>query len=383
MNRPETNASNGSRREPKAADRQRIAAARQAHRRVPVDCSIAQAQRRVDEILTELVLLVHAAGEAGCDALALSEDTIGIFQWAAAHFDVMPEFSPPAAERMLQTLGEAAARHGMYLVCCTDVWLGDGVYNTAFFLGRDGKEIGRYKKVHHPLPDFVKRAGAGFPVYPTPDLGGVGMLICYDMVFPEAARCLAMGGANIVFNPVLSGGAATSHSEGISRAAYRVRAADNYLYVVVAERGAPAMVIAPGGEVLAETNTPDTFAIADIDPFGGREGGDAYVWQSDMRARLFRERQPGAYAILTDPNPPALDLIPETVPVAEAVAIGQRVITCGNERFAEAEALLAAGDLDGATQAFKRLREEFKHSWVDRASAQRLSAIRERTEQRP
>jgi len=206
------------------------------------------------------------------------------------------------------------------------------------------------------------------------------MLICYDMVFPEAARCLALGGANIVFNPVLSGSAATSHSAGIGRAAYRVRAADNYLYVVVAERGAPAMIIAPGGEVLAETNTPDTFAIADIDPFGGREGGDAYVLQTDMRARLFRERLSDAYGILTDPNPPALDLIPEVVSVEEAVEIGQRVIVCGNERFAEAEALLKAGDLDGAIQAFERLRVEFKHSWVERASAQRLSAIRERSE---
>jgi len=101
----------------KATGRQRLCAARLAHRRVAADCSVAQAGQRVDEILAELVPLVHAAGEAGCDALALSEDTIGIFQWTAAHFDAMPEFSPLAAERMLQTLGAAAAQHGMYLVC--------------------------------------------------------------------------------------------------------------------------------------------------------------------------------------------------------------------------------------------------------------------------
>jgi hypothetical protein len=57
------------------------------------------------------------------------------------------------------------------------------------------------------------------------------------------------------------------------------------------------------GKVIAEAKEADGLAIADVDPFGGREDGDAFNTQRDMRGRLFRERVPEAYGILTDPNP--------------------------------------------------------------------------------
>jgi len=94
------------------------------------------------------------------------------------------------------------------------------------------------------------------------------MLICYDMVFPEAARCLALGGAEIIFNPTL-GGAAFGEGD-ISRAAFRTRAAENYVYLVVAKRSSGSMVIAPTGKVLAEGKKGNEIVIADINPFGGR-----------------------------------------------------------------------------------------------------------------
>ena len=90
----------------------------------------------------------------------------------------------------------------MYLVCCNDTFEPDGaVHNTACFLGRDGKEIGHYHKVNMPIHELDKQCGDNFPVFKTPDLGGVGLLICYDMVFPEAPRCLALGGADIILSP--------------------------------------------------------------------------------------------------------------------------------------------------------------------------------------
>ena len=137
------------------------------------------------------------------------------------------------------------------------------------------------------------------------------MLICYDMVFPEAARCLALGGADVVFHPTL-GGAAIGDDD-ISLAAFRTRAAENFIYLVVAMRGHGSMIISPRGKILATTDEPDGLAIADIDPFGGREGGDAFNTQRDMRGRLFRERVPEAYGILTDPDPPVLAKVPSNV----------------------------------------------------------------------
>src|SRR5262249_30167197 len=147
------------------------------------------------------------------------------------------------------------------------------IYNTAFLLGRDGKEIGRYHKVCPTIHERVCTPGDRFPVFATKDLGGVGMLICYDMVFPETARCLPLGGADMIFHPTL-GGAAIGDDD-ISRAAFRTRAVENFVYIIVAQRGGGSMIVSPQGRILAEAKGVDSLAIADIDPLGGREGGDA------------------------------------------------------------------------------------------------------------
>jgi predicted amidohydrolase len=342
------------------------------HRLPPAE-ALAQVERHLDE----LEGVVHRAGKAGCDAFCLPEDTLGIWNWEAANKQARPELLPRAVPRMLERLGSAAGAHRMYLVCCSDTIEPDGAAtNTAFFLGRDGKEIGRYQKVNHPIHDLDKKRGENFPVFETPELGGVGMLICYDMVFPEAARCLALGGADIIFNPTLGGGAAIGGAE-ISRAAYRTRAVENFVYIVVAERGAGAMILSPKGEVLVEAEGADGFAIADIDPFGGREGGDAMNWQRDMRARLFRERTPAAFGILSDPEPPALRKLPETISVDEAVRIAGKTLSTGDARFQEAEALQKAGKIPEAIRAFEQLCAEFPQTWVDRQSRRRLAALRE------
>src|SRR5262249_50075550 len=155
----------------------------------------------------------------------LPEDTLGLLKWESANPGALDAVLPEAVRRMLDRLGKAAAQQGMYLVACNDAIERDGpTYNTAFFLGPDGRESGRYHKVNLPLSEQGRTRGQTFPVFPTPDLGTVGMLICYDMVFPEAARCLALGGADVVFHPTL-GGAAIGDDD-ISLAAFRTRAAE-------------------------------------------------------------------------------------------------------------------------------------------------------------
>lgn len=332
----------------------------------------------VNQSLNELQRLVHRAGEAGCDVVVFPEDTLGLGTWEAANRKVVNQVLPNAVDSMLHQLGTAAAAHNMYLVCCNDTIAPDGsLRNTAFFLGRDGREIGRYDKVNMPIHELNKKRGDGFPVFETPDLGGVGMLICYDMVFPEAARCLALGGAEIIFHPTL-GGAAIGDEE-ISRAAFRTRAVENFVYLVVSQRGHGSMIISPQGKILAEANGSDALAIADINPFEGREGGDAMNQQQDMRARLFRERSPTAFSILTDPNPPVLSEVPETMPVKEAVRIRAGVLTTGEKEFQEAEKFARQGQIRQAIQTFQQLRRKYPGSWIDRVSAERLAALRDQS----
>jgi len=335
-----------------------------------------EALAAVDRSLIQLEQLVHRAGASGCDALALPEDTLGLLNWEMGNKALMNEVLPPAVARMLERLGRAAAAHRMYLICSSDVSERDGSYrNTAFFLDRDGKEIGRYHKVHPTVSESDRVRGATFPVFETSDLGGVGMLICYDMVMPEAARSLALAGADIIFLPTM-GGAVTAGDEEMNRAAFRTRAVDNFVYLVIAQRGGGSMIISPQGKVLAEGRRAGDIAIAEIDPLGGREGGDAHNVQRDMRARLFRERNPEAYGILTDPNPPVLSKIPATITVEEAVRIFAGTLTTGEERFAKAESLLRAGKSEAAARAFEELRAEFPGTWIDRSAGERLARIR-------
>ena len=331
----------------------------------------------VDKNLTELEQIIHEAGEQKCDVLAFPEDTLGLLNWYGMNESAAKQVVPVAVSQMLSRLGRAAASHQMYLVLCSDFIETDGAtYNTAFFLGRDGKPIGRY---HKTCPTWfecgARSRGKSLPVFPTSDLGTVGMLICYDLVFPETARCLALAGADIIFFPTMGGAAVGDDDIGLQ--ALRVRAAENHVYIVVAFRGSGSMIISPRGKIIARAEGLDGLAIADINPFGGRQGGDAMNHQRDMRARLFRERNPEAFGILTSTDPPVLSKVPIDISQREAGRIAATVLTIGEEEFREAEALARGGKIDDAIAAFGRLRTAYRGSWIERVARERLQTLQE------
>jgi predicted amidohydrolase len=329
---------------------------------------------KVETSLSELeALIVKAAGQ-NARAVALPEDTLGLGTWLAGNPTRAAEVLPVAVERMLKRFGALAAMHQIYLVSCNDNVLPDGnLYNMAFLIGPDGKQLGQYKKVCPTIHESAKTPGTEFPVFPTSDLGGIGMLICYDMVFPETTRALTLNGADIIFHLTL-GGAAIGDDD-ISRAAFRTRAVENFVYIVVSQRGNGSMIISPKGQIIAEAKGPDSMAIADIDPFGGRDGGDAMNHQRDMRARLFRERNPAAFGILSAPNPPILAKVPEAMTPAESRRIADKVLTIGDQEFKAADTLLRAGKTNEARAAFEKLQKEYRGSWIDRVSTERLAKL--------
>jgi predicted amidohydrolase len=334
-----------------------------------------QVLEAVDENLIELESIVDRAGDMGCDILAFPEDTLGLLNWFGMNEQLAPEVLPEAVRRMIERLGRAAAAHEMHLVLCSDCLEADGgIYNTAFFLDRTGKEIGRYHKTCPTWSESASRKrGQSFPVFETSALGTVGMLICYDLVFPETARCLALAGADIIFFPTMGGAAIGEGDIGVQ--ALRVRAAENHVYLVVAFRGSGSMIISPRGEILARAEGPDGIVFADIDPRGGRQGGDAMNYQSDMRARLFRERNPAAFGMLTEPDPPILERVPIDIKQREAGRIASEVLTIGEEEFRQAEELVRAGNTTEAISAFRRLRSKYRGSWIDRVAAERLKTF--------
>ena len=90
----------------------------------------------------------------------------------------------------------------LYLVAGIGERDGDVCYNTSVLIGPDGY-IGKYRKVHlfFEEKNWFKPGDLGFPVW---DIGPakIGMMICFDWVYPEAVRSLALQGADIICHPV-------------------------------------------------------------------------------------------------------------------------------------------------------------------------------------
>ena len=363
------------RRESKPEGMMRVAAAQTKNRTLDFRLTPQEVLTRVDQTLQELEEIIDKAGEKGCDAIVFPEDTLGLLKWECANKGILEEVLPESVKRMLARFGKSASKHHMNIVCCNDTYEPDSTtHNTSLFIGRDGKEIGRYHKVNLPFGEQSRTRGEKFPVFQTADLGSVGMLICYDMVFPEPIRCLALAGADVVFVPTL-GGAAMGDEGDISRAAFRTRAVDNFVWLIIAKRGNGSMIISPKGTVVAETDGTDSLAIADINPFGNREAGDAFNTQPDMRGRLFRERVPDAYGILTEPHPAILDKVQSNVTKEDAIRIMSNGLTTGEVRFNQANTLVNSGKTEEAIKLYETLIAEFPTSWIDRESKDRLAKL--------
>jgi N-carbamoylputrescine amidase len=110
----------------------------------------------------------------------------------------------PTTERMKKL----AKKHGMVMVVPIYEREMTGVFfNTAAVIDADGKYLGKYRKHHIPqvAPGFWEKfyftpGNTGYVVFET-KFARLGVYICYDRHFPEGARILGLGGAEIVFNP--------------------------------------------------------------------------------------------------------------------------------------------------------------------------------------
>jgi len=168
----------------------------------------------------------------------------------------------------------AACRElGVYAIVGMLEDAGEAIYNSAVLCGPEGL-VGVYRKTHLPFLGVDKFAALGpdpYRVYET-SIGRIGMLICYDLRFPEPARCLALAGADIIAVP-------TNWPQGADTAPDFIaptRAVENRVFIVAinragTERGATfigkSQIIDPAGQrlVIAHT-TAETIITAEFDP---------------------------------------------------------------------------------------------------------------------
>lgn len=162
--------------------------------------------------------LEHALGMIG-QAKALGAQVVCLPElFTAPYFAQAPggrrEASKQAEEvpgNTTNALSKAARENGVILIGGS-IYEKDGkkLYNTSTAYGKDGKMAGKYRKIHIPHDecfyekDYFDEGDLGFRVFRTGALA-IGTLICYDQWFPEAARCEALMGADVVFYPTAIG----------------------------------------------------------------------------------------------------------------------------------------------------------------------------------
>jgi len=158
--------------------------------------------------LDKTLEFVEQAGREGVQMLCMQEIFTGPYFCAEQNprwYEAVERIPDGPTVKLMQ---EQARRHRMVIV--VPIYEEDeaGIYyNTAAVIDADGSYLGKYRKNHipHCLPGFWEKfyfrpGNLGYPVFQT-QYGKVGVYICYDRHFPEGARALGLGGAEIVFNP--------------------------------------------------------------------------------------------------------------------------------------------------------------------------------------
>ena len=262
-----------------------------------------------DENIARQVALVENAAAAGAGIVCLQElfytpyfpwREEGDWSWAF-------EPVPGPTVRLMQNL---AARLAVVLVVPLPEVDDDGsCYNTAVVIEADGSILGKYRKVHLPhLKGFYekryfKSGDLGYPVFKT-SVADIGIVLDYDRFYPEVPRILALGGAEILFNPCTT-------VMDLSRYAWfivqRAHAVVNNVYVGTSNRvGAEnesgiyygtSYFCTPRGEIIAQgSQEEDDVVIAELDL--------RVIGEERSRWNFFLDRKPSSYGDLVGESRP-------------------------------------------------------------------------------
>jgi len=176
-------------------------------------------------------------------------------------------------------LGKIAQKHNLYIVAGILEKSGDVVYNTAVLIDRNGNLAGKYRKVSLPQEeiDGGVTPGNSFPVFDT-DFGKIGLMICWDVTFPEPARVLAQKGAEIIFLPIWGGDVTLA----------KARAIENQVYVVSSTYDMITAVFDQEGKVIKEAREKNPVIVVDVD----LNKQTLWPWLGDLKSRIPREMPP-------------------------------------------------------------------------------------------
>ncbi|HEX5636695.1 MAG TPA: carbon-nitrogen hydrolase [Gammaproteobacteria bacterium] len=241
---------------------------------------------------------ISTAAQAGAQLVLLQELHNSLYfcqSENARQFDLAETIPGPSCDR----LGKLAAQHKIVIVSSLFEKRAKGLYhNTAVVFETDGSIAGIYRKMHIPDdPGYYEKyyftpGDIGFePI--TTSLGKLGVLVCWDQWYPEAARLMALKGADILLYPTAIGWDPADNSDEQQRqlqawlTIQRSHAIANGLFVAACNRTGlekdstgqtpgsqfwgNSFVCGPQGEFIAQANDKDECILyADLD-FGKTE----------------------------------------------------------------------------------------------------------------
>lgn len=274
-------------------------------------CGVAQTEPRLGEPernVEACLARLEEAGAAGCELLVLPECATSGYMFGSE--DEAAPYAEEIPGPSVEALAGACARHGLH--CVAGLLERDGVRlrNTAVLVGPSGL-VGRYRKTHLPflgVDRFVAPGEEPPEVYDTP-VGRLGIVICYELRFPEPTRALALGGAELILHPTNWPTVVRPFADFLTRA----RAAENRVFLLTANRvGAEggveffgrSQIVDPLGDRLVEAGEhEDELVLAELDPAEAREK-DQVIVPGEYEVHLFGDRRPELYGALVEETRP-------------------------------------------------------------------------------
>jgi predicted amidohydrolase len=280
-------------------------------------CQIDPQLGEVDRNLERIERAVADAAAQGPKLIVLPEAaTTGyVFESLDEALTVAHRASAVADDR----LAALAAEHGVALIVGTLEAEGNEVFNTALIYAEDGRRY-RYRKVHLPYLGVDRFATPGPDAPAVYDLAGmrVGVLVCYDLRFPEAARICALEGADLIALP-------TNWPEGVQfhpGIFAPSRAAENHVYLLACDRvgeergttfiGRSILLDTNGKELARASDTEEETIVGEVDWELARQTHHRRI-PGEHEWDTIGDRRPGLYGRILEPardrlHPPSADL---------------------------------------------------------------------------
>ncbi len=215
-------------------------------------------------------------------------------------------------------LAALAAQLGVALVVGTLEAEGREVFNTALIFSEDGRRY-RYRKMHLPFLGVDRFVTPGPDAPEVYDLAGmrVGVLICYDLRFPEAARICGLDGADLIALP-------TNWPEGVQfhpGIFAPARAAENHVYLLACDRvgeergttfiGQSLLLDTSGKALVTGSDSTEDLIVGEVDWELARQTHHTKI-AGEHEWDTIGDRRPGLYGRLLEPprdrlHPPSAD----------------------------------------------------------------------------